>query len=383
MPPTIRSGNLATNEVLAAQLVIDMGTEVMQYDPPGAPMMKIITKRMGADPADATTVRWMEDEPMPYWDQLNGAITNVQTTITVDNGSYFRAGDLVKIVTTDEVIRVTAVAGNDLTVTRAWAGTAAAAADNAYLLNLSTAEMEGDVAPEARHTVKVERTNFTQIVKHTVHITGTNEAVKHYHGSERRYQQRKVGEEHARRWEEIALHGRKKEDTSTGAKPIRSAGGLDETITTNVTDLAGTMTESEFIDIVSDAFRYSVRPGRTRKILLASSNVINTINSWGLAKLQVNEKASATYGMDISTYIAGSARLEVVDHPLLELGYEGYFYIVDPDGMKYRPLRGRGTKLRQNIQDNSEDGTKDEFITEATFQFSLDKVHAKGYGVSF
>lgn len=383
MPPMIRSGNLATNEVLAAQLVIDMGTEVMQYDPPGAPMMKIITKRMGADPADATTVRWMEDEPMPYWDQLNGAITNVQTTIPVDNGSYFRAGDLVKIVTTDEVIRVTAVAGNDLTVTRAWAGTAAAAADNAYLLNLSTAEMEGDVAPEARHTVKVERTNFTQIVKHTVHITGTNEAVKHYHGSERRYQQRKVGEEHARRWEEIALHGRKKEDTSTGAKPIRSAGGLDETITTNVTDLAGTMTESEFIDIVSDAFRYSVRPGRTRKILLASSNVINTINSWGLAKLQVNEKASATYGMDISTYIAGSARLEVVDHPLLELGYEGYFYIVDPDGMKYRPLRGRGTKLRQNIQDNSEDGTKDEFITEATFQFALDKVHAKGYGVVF
>lgn len=383
MPPTIRSGNLATNEVLAAQLVIDMGTEVMQYDPPGAPMMKIITQRMGADPADATTVRWMEDEPMPYWDQLNGAISNSATTITVDNGSYFRAGDLVKVVSTDEVFRVTAVSGNDLTVTRAWAGTATAASDNAYLLNLSTAEMEGDVAPEARHTVKVERTNYTQIVKHTVHITGTNEAVKHYHGSERRYQQRKVGEEHARRWEEIALHGRKKEDTSTGAKPIRSAGGLDETITTNVTDLGGTMTESEFIDIVSDAFRYSVRPGRTRKILLASTNVINTINSWGLAKLQLNEKASATYGMDISTYIAGSARLEVIDHPLLELGYEGYFYIVDPDGMKYRPLRGRGTRLYQNIQDPSEDGTKDEFRTEASFQFALDKVHAKGYGVTF
>lgn len=383
MPPTIRSGNLATNEVLAAQLVIDMGTEVMQYDPPGAPMMKIITQRMGADPADATTVRWMEDEPMPYWDQLNGAISNSATTITVDNGSYFRAGDLVKVVSTDEVFRVTAVSGNDLTVTRAWAGTATAASDNAYLLNLSTAEMEGDVAPEARHTVKVERTNYTQIVKHTVHITGTNEAVKHYHGSERRYQQRKVGEEHARRWEEIALHGRKKEDTSTGAKPIRSAGGLDETITTNVTDLGGTMTESEFIDIVSDAFRYSVRPGRTRKILLASTNVINTINSWGLAKLQLNEKASATYGMDIATYIAGSARLEVIDHPLLELGYEGYFYIVDPDGMKYRPLRGRGTRLYQNIQDPSEDGTKDEFRTEASFQFALDKVHAKGYGVTF
>lgn len=383
MPPTVRSGNLATNEVLANQLPIDMGTEVMSYDPPGAPMMKIITDRMGAKPAKSTTVRWMEDDIRPYWDQANGGETDSATAIDVDNGAYFRAGDLVKVVSTDEVIRVTGVASNVLTVTRAWAGTATAIADNAYLLNLSTAEMEGDVAPEARHTVKVERTNYTQIVRHTVHMTNTLNAVEHYHGDERRYQQAKVGAEHARAWEEIALHGRKKEDTSTGAKPIRSAGGLDETISTNVFSPGGTMTETEFIGYLSQAFRYSVKPGRTRKILLASSNVTNTINSWGLNKLQVNEKLSATYGMDISTYVAGSAKLEVIDHPLLETGYEGYFYIVDPDGMKYRPLQGRGTRLYQNIQDNSEDGVKDEFRTEASFQFALDKVHSRGSGVTF
>lgn len=383
MAPTINTGQLGTGDVLAAELVVDMGTKVMQYDPPGAPMMKIITKRMGSDPADATTVRWMEDEPIPYWDQLNEALDNSETVITVDNGAYFSAGNLVKVISTDEVFRVTGVVGNDLTVTRAWAGSATAADDDAWLLNLSTAEMEGDDTPEARTTKKVEKTNFTQIVKDSVDMTGTNQAVKHYHGDERRYQQRKVGEAHARRWEEIALHGRKKEDTSTGAKPIRSAGGIDETIVTNVTALGGTMTESEFITVVSGAFRYSVRPGRTRKILLASTTVINTINSWGLNKLELNESASQTYGMDISTYVAGSARLQVIDHPLLENGYEGHFYIVDPDGMKYRPLRSRGTKLRQNVQDKKTDGTTDEFVTEASFQYALDKVHAKGTGVTF
>lgn len=383
MPPTINLGQVATSNVLAAQLVTDMGTEVMQYDPPGAPMMKIITKRMGSEPAEATTVRWMEDEPMPYWDTVAEVIDIAETVWTVANGSYFNAGNLVKVVSTDEVVRVVSKVGNDLTVTRAWAGTDTAVASGAYLLNLSTAEMEGDDTPEARTTVKVEKTNFSQIVKHSVDITGTAEAVKHYHGSERRYQQRKVGEEHARRWEEIALHGRKKEDTSTGAKPIRSCGGIDETIVTNVTALGGTMTESEFIGIVSNAMRYSVRPGRTRKMLLASSNVINTINSWGLNKLELNDPASQTYGMDISTYVAGSARLQVIDHPLLELGYEGYFYIVDPDGMKYRPLKGRGTRLRENVQDKKTDGTTDEIITEASFQYALDKVHAKGTGVTF
>ena len=184
MPPTLRSGNLATSEVLAAQLVIDMGTEVMQYDPPGAPMMKIITKRMGATPAKATTVRWLEDEPIPYWDQLTSSITNVVTTIPVANGAYFVAGNLIKITSTDEVMRVTGVVGNNLTVTRAWAGTATAASSAAYVLNLSTAEMEGDVSPEARHTVKVERTNFTQIRKDAVHLTNTNMAVEHYNGDD-------------------------------------------------------------------------------------------------------------------------------------------------------------------------------------------------------
>lgn len=382
--PTIRSGQVATNEVLANSLPIDMGTEVFQYDPPGAPMMKIITKRMGSTPAKSTTVRWMEDEPIPYWDQVNGAVADGTTTsITVDNGAYFRAGNLVKAVSTGEVFRVTGVVSNTLTVSRGWAGTAAAIADNAYLLNLSTAEMEGDVAPEARSTLKVEKSNYTQIVKDTVHITGTNDAVEHYHGDERRYQQRKTGEMHARRWEEIALHGRKAENTSLGAKPIRSAGGIDEVISTNVFSPGTTMTESEFISYVAQAFRYSVRPGRTRKILLASTAVINTINAWGLNKLQLNDTASQTYGMDISTYVAGSARLEVIDHPLLETGYEGYFYFVDPDGMKYRPLQGRGTRLYQNIQDNGEDGLKDEFRTEASFQFALEKVHGSGSGVTF
>ncbi|HKY59416.1 MAG TPA: hypothetical protein VJP59_00245, partial [Gemmatimonadota bacterium] len=211
MPPTLRAGQLATNEVLAAQLEVDMGTEVFGYDPPGAPMMNFFTKRLGSKKAKATTVRWMEDEPVPYWDQLAEDLDAVETAVDVDNGAYFQVGNLVKIVSTNEVMRVTGIAGNTLTVTRGYIGTAAIAADNAYILNLSTAETEGDNSPQAVSTVKVERTNFTQIVKTPVHLTSTNMAVNHYNGDEFAYQQNKAGAAHARKWEEIALHGRKKE----------------------------------------------------------------------------------------------------------------------------------------------------------------------------
>jgi hypothetical protein len=377
MPPTIRAGQVATNEVLADQLVVDMGTEVFGYDPPGAPMMAFFTKRMKSKPARATTVNWMEDEPVPYWDQLNEALDDSETTVSVDNGAYFQAGNLVKIVSTNEVMRVTGVASNDLTVTRGYIGTAAAAADDAYILNLSTAETEGDNSPQALATVKVKRSNYTQIVKTPVHMTATNMAVEHYNGDEWTYQQRKAGAAHARKWEEIALHGRKKEDLVTSAHPIRAAGGIDEIISTNVLDATGVLTESEFRAWLGSVFRYSVRPGRNVKLLMAGLEMINVINSWGLDKLRLNSTASQTYGMEVNTYQAGFGRLEVVYHPLLEAGYSGTGYILDPDGIAYRPLRNRGTRLQQNIQDNDEDGRKDQYITEATFQFALEKAFGK------
>lgn len=377
MPPTIRAGQLATNEVLADQLVVDMGTEVFGYDPPGAPMMAFFTKRMKSKPARSTTVNWMEDEPVPYWDLVNGAHTDVDTTVDVDNGAYFQVGNLVKVISTNEVMRVTGISSNTLTVTRGYIGTATAIADNAYILNLSTAETEGDLSPQALTTVKVKRSNYTQIVKTPIHMTATNMAVEAYHGDEWTYQQRKAGAAHARKWEEIALHGRKREDLSTSAHPIRAAGGIDEIISTNVLDASGVLTESEFRAWLGSVFRYSVRPGRNTKLLMAGLETINLINSWGLDKLRMNGTASQTYGMDVNTYQAGFGRLEVVYHPLLEAGYAGTAYILDPDGIMYRPLKGRGTKLEQNIQANDEDGRKDQYITEATFQFALEKAFGK------
>lgn len=344
--------------------------------------MRVLTARTPSKPAKATTVQWFEDEPIPYWDSLTAGVTNVATTFPVTNGTYHLPGSLILVTATGEVVRVTAQVGNNLTVTRGYAtipGTAASSA--ATLLNLSTAEMEGDVSPDAMATVKVVKSNFVQICRTPVHVTNTNQAVDHYSGDELPYLRRMAGERHARRWEEILLHGRKKEDLVTGAKAIRAAGGLDEHITTNVLDAGGVLTESEWIAWISDCFRFSVTPGRSSKLLLASQNLINTMNSWGLGKLQVNQMASTTYGMDIMTYICGFGKLNVVYHPLLEFGYEGFGYVIDPDGVVLRPLRP--TKLKTNIQSPDEDAVKDEYITEATFEFRLEKAFGRVSNVQF
>jgi hypothetical protein len=385
MPPTIRSGQLATTDVLSNQLVIDMQEELFQYDPPGSPGMTILTKRAQVVPAQSTKVEWLEDEPVPYWFQSQASSTASGATSLVITASAdaILPGALLKVVSTNEVLRVTAVnsSTNTLTVTRGYIGTAATIPASSWIINLSVAEMEGDVSPTALATVKVAKYNYTSIVKTPVHLSNTNLAVKHYTGDERALQRRKAAEAHSRRWEEIMLHGRAKLDTSTASKAIRFSGGLDETIATNVLAAGGTLTESSFNDFVGDCFRYSVKAGRSSKLLFASREVIATINSWGLNKLQLNTPASTTYGMSVSTYVSGFGDLQVISHPLLENGYAGTAYIIDPDGITYRPLRR--TQLHTDIQNPSEDGVKDEIRTEASFQFALEKSHGKITGVTF
>jgi hypothetical protein len=216
-----------------------------------------------------------------------------------------------------------------------------------------------------------------------VHITATNKAVAHYHGNELDYQTKKAGEEHARVWEEISLHGHAANDVSTAATPIRTAGGLDDIIDTNVLSVSGgVLTEPEFRDFVADCFRYRVNGAAGgSKLLLASRALKLTIDSWGENKLQLNAAAKQTYGMDVLTYIGSTGTLNVVFHPLLESGYEDRSYLIDPDGCMFRPLRS--TKLRMDIEEDGEDGTKHEYITEATFQYAQEKCFGMIDGVTY
>lgn len=382
--PTLITGQSGTDDILAVSQKIDIGTKVFGIDPPGNPYTRIMTKRLKSKPAISWKVQWQEDDIVPFWDQAASTVASGATSVDVDNGTYFAVGDLVKNTATDEVVRVTAISTNTLTITRGYAGTTAAAiTTDDWLLNLRAAQAEGANSPTARATLKVSKENYTEIVKTPIHITNTARAVQYYHGDEERYQIRKAGEDHGRAWEERALHGHAANDTSTAAHPIRTAGGLDDVITSNILTVSGgTLTESEFRDWLGDCFRYRVNgTGGGSKVLIAGRALIHTINSWGQAKLQMNEKARATYGMDISTYIGSTGRVEVVYDPLLENGYEGVGYLIDPDGTMFRPLRN--TKLEMNIQDPDEDGRKHQYITEATFQYALEQTFGLIEGVTF
>lgn len=98
-------------------------------------------------PFEGYKLSWLDSRIDADGSYVNGAKLSTDTTITVDNGDKFRAGMLVSAEGSDEVILVTAVSGNDLTVTRGFGGTTAAAlADNVALIVDSVGREENSLA---------------------------------------------------------------------------------------------------------------------------------------------------------------------------------------------------------------------------------------------
>jgi hypothetical protein len=379
------AGNLAINP---DQLKLDVSDRIWAYDPEAHPMLAIVTGRSQTERATEVQFKWLEDSPIPEWVTAAGTFTIGATTITLaaGTGAYVLPNTVIKDMLTGEAMYVTGVATDTLTVTRGWGGTTAAASSGAAdtFLNIRNAQGQGTSSPTALQTTKTSKTNFCQIVKDAVSVTKTEDAVDTFGGNERVYQRAKKATEHARNWEQILIHGIQGSLVASQNNPVYTTGGLDYFIQTNVLTATGTLSESQWMSYLGSVFRFSVNPGRKRKVLFASQALINTINSWGTAKLQVtpnSQAAGATYGIDIREYVSGFGQLSVIFHPLLENGAAGTGYIIDMDGIAIRYLRK--TMLETNIQAPDADVWKDQYITEAGMRVAMELSHGRITGVTF
>lgn len=96
---------------------------------------------------DGYKMGWLDMRVDAASSDLNGAVLAAATTLVVDDGSKFRAGMAISPTGSDEVILVTAVSGNNLTVIRGFGGTTAAnIADNTTLTIDSVSREENSLA---------------------------------------------------------------------------------------------------------------------------------------------------------------------------------------------------------------------------------------------
>src|SRR4051794_30478524 len=157
------AGQRNTLNIDQNQRRIDIGNRIALLEPESTPLTALLN-RIGSERAISPKFQALEDELAARFDAVNGT-TGTGTSVVVDNGGYFNVEDLVLVTRTGEMMRVTAISTNTLTVTRGVGSSTVALANDDELYILSSAAMEGDVSKQARSETPTVVTNYTQIFR--------------------------------------------------------------------------------------------------------------------------------------------------------------------------------------------------------------------------
>lgn len=245
-------------------------------------------------PARSTVHEWLEDSLLPNADQINQTTFTPNptsaTSITVDNGPRFRPGDQVRPEGGMEVMLVTAVAGNVLTVVRGYGGTTPLAlADNMRLTILGNAALEGDDRPATRFTSRARRSNFTQIFSASVEVSGSQLAASQIGiKDELDYQKQERLRELLRDLEHCVINGVAPAANPEGSATVRrTMRGIIRTISTHrYTPGDGTLPDGGGMN--SDLLTEDVLNAALRTVWGSSAARIDTIVVNGFQKRRIN-----------------------------------------------------------------------------------------------
>lgn len=346
-----------------------------------APLNALIAG-MKRQPTDDPEFNWFDKGSPVRYTAVNYSTgySTTATTLVVDSSSPFRADDLVRNQVTNEVMRVTAdpTSATEIVVARGWGSTAAAIADNEDLFVVGTAIAEGARARSGLYTDPTKRYNYTQIFRYPLKLTNTAKATRLRTGKAWAEMKRDALDMHTIDMERAMIWGVRNEDTG-GSEPKRSTGGILSFLSTNVTNISdGSMSQAEWLSFLKNLFRY----GAGEKLCLCGNTFLEVINAmaeyYGSVQLQPN---ADIYGIAVIRYTTAFGTVYFKNHPLFNeiTAHQKMGLFIEPKHIIYRPLVGNGenrdTKYIKNREDNDEDCTKDEFLTEMGLEVQLEKVH--------
>jgi hypothetical protein len=197
---------------------------------------------LGDPMRDATSTHheWLEDELLPNKDAINDSTYTdpaADTDFVVDNGGRFRVGDQIQVEGSEELMFVTAINGDTLTVVRGYAGTTPEdLADNQVINILGNAALEGDDKPDARFTNRSRCGNYTQIFTAAVEVSGTDIAASQLGlADELDFQKQERLRELIRDLENTVINGGRPASNPEGSGSVRrSMKGIIQHLTSNV-----------------------------------------------------------------------------------------------------------------------------------------------------
>lgn len=366
---------------------------ILWLNPNGEAPFTALMSRMSSESTDDPEFNWWEETQGHVRVQANGALNDSETTLTVDDGALsLVSGDLLLVDSdagTGEIVEVTADPSSDtsLTIARGAAGTTAAAvSDDAFLTHIGSAHEEGSSSPKSTTRNPTKLNNYCQIFKTTYSITNTAKKTRTRTGDPKANDKKRKMFDHSRQLEMAWLFGQPHEDT-TGSKPKRYTGGLQNFITTNRTlfTSGGTaFTEDNVIDAISPVFDYNGEGAGDERLAFCGNGALTALNK--LAKDSSSTRINydgviKQWGMNLHQWTLPQGRIMLRTHPLLNIHgtFSNSMFVINPRGIKYRYLRD--TRFKDDIQQNDEDFEKGQWLTEAGLEVHHERTMAYLGGV--
>lgn len=362
----------------------DFRESILFRNPQGsAPIFALTSKAKKKIVTDPQFYWWDEPNDIVRL-QVNGAISDTaQTLITVDSldpttsvagrvwgtAGHLKEGDLLlKEPSTDnatydqEILEVVSVLSDtQFTVKRGAAGTSAATiANDAYLTLIGSVYAEGTAAPSAVSRNPLKFYNYTQIFKDSYELTGTADVTKTRTGDTWSNDKRRKMFDHSRSIEFSFLFGKPSEITGENGKPKRTMGGLRYQIpAANTYVYSANPSYMDLVDRIYPVFNYDT-PAGDERIAFCGNGALNALNKMVMddANAQIQWGGIVkVYGMNLRELIMPQGRLLLRTHPLLSRHglYTNSMFVLDFASIEYVTLKGRDTKVKDDVQDKDED----------------------------
>jgi len=329
--------------------------------------------------AMSTHHEWLEDELLPNKDAVNDSTFTdpaADTDFVVDNGSRFRVGDQIQIEGSEELMLVTGISTNTLTVVRGYAGTTPEdLADNKVINILGNAALEGADKPTARFTNRTRSGNYTQIFAASVEVSGTDLAASQLGlADEMDYQKQERLRELLRDLENTVINGGQPASNPEGSGTVRrSMKGVIQHLSTNVLHDDDTGHPSD--DVLSEACINFM----LRKIWENSNGNVDLIVVNGFQKRKINSfitsnrsysAGDTTYTDMISVYESDFGVCRVVTSRWMP---QDAVLLLDSSRINVLPLAGRSFHFKPLA--SSGDYECGELIGEYTLELKNEAAH--------
>ena len=392
MATTVKAGLQDTASILSNRLIVDMLEPIQMLDTNLSQFSTILDHPdLRGDTLSSYIKQWLEDRLMPRTMTLAGAITAAgSTTIQTAAGeaAYCKLGDLVRIVSTGEAVRVTATDSNTtLTVTRGVGGVAATTASTGALGSLiiiGHATPQGSSLPTMLITQQVQNYNYGQTQRKSWGFSRTDRQSSWYSQNVLDSERDKKLSEFKTDRENTVFFGARSYTANGDASghPLGTAGGLIEYIQTNITDVsgaAGSLSTTALENFLTQALQF----GSQDKVFFVAPKVgqaLSHLLSANWVRAQPDERV---YGAKVDAVISGAfgAQIPVIvkqQWGAYGVGTTGQYgsigFLVDLSSVRLATMQAP-VRL-SNRQANDLDGIEEEYLCEETLVVAQESHHA-------